>query len=471
MNLRQVLLILRLRWWLVLSLLILVVGGALLYSLKYQPKRFVANTTLILDMKTDPLLSALAPGIAAPAYIATQAEILASERLSSRVVRMMGLAQNAAAVAQWREETEAKVPLEVYFGQLLQGGLQVKPGRGNQLLNITFNGADPNFAAAAANTFAKAYIDLSVELRNSPARENAGFYDDRLKQLRTELEAAQERVSEFQQRKGVMITNDRFDQESSRLAALEASLSAALAEQAAAVSIARNSGGDLSADVAQSGAVQEIRSQLAAAETRMSEASLTLGSNHPTRLQLDAQIKELRSQLGAATRRVGGSSASASRVSSQKVGELRALVEAQKRTVLNMRTVRDEGAFLLKELEAAQRTFDTVTQRRTQLSLESQADQAAARVLSPATAPLEPASPNVPKNMLVAVLLGLGLGIGVALAWELLDRRVRSEHDLSGVEGVPVLTVLSNRREKAHMVRRLPIAPSPPRLTMNDGVV
>lgn len=471
MNIRQVLLILRLRWWLVLGILALIVGGALVYSLKFQPKRFLANTTLILDLKTDPLLNALAPALAAPAFITTQAEIIRSDRVAGRVVRMMGLAQSPAAVAQWREETNAKVPLETYFGDLLSKGLQVQPGKGSQLLTIAFNGSDPNFAAAAANTFAKAYIDLSVELRTGPARENAGFYDERLKQLRTELEAAQAKLAAFQQSKGVVISNDRFDQEMARLASLESALSAALAEQASFASLARNSGSELSTEVAQSSAVQSLRSQLAAAETKLTEASLTLGGNHPTRLQLEAQIRELRAQVASETRRVGGTSVSASRVSAQKVAEIRSLVEAQKRTVLNMRSMRDEGGFLLKELEAAQRAFEAVNLRRSQLNLEVQADQAGARVLSPAVAPLEPVSPNVPKNMLVAVFAGLVAAVAAALAWELLDRRVRSEHDLNAVEGVPVLTVLSNRRTSGPMVRRLPIARHPPQLTMNQGAV
>lgn len=468
MNFRQILLILRLRWWLVLGLLAVVLGASYGITIS-MTKRYTASTSIILDLKTDPLLAALAPTLAAPAYMATQTEILQSERISGRVVRMMGLAQSPAAVAQWREETDAKMPLETYFGQLLQKGLQVQPGKGSQIMTLAFNGTDPNFAAAAANTFAKAYIDLSVELRTSPARENASFFDERLKALRTELETAQAKVAAFQQANGVVISADRYDQENARLASLEAALAAGLAEQAATSSVLRNTGSDTSMDVSQSAAVQGLRSQLATAETRLAEASQTLGTNHPVRIQLDAQIKELNDQLARETRRVGGTSASVNRVASQKIGELRALVEGQKRTVLNMRAVRDQGAVIIKELEAAQRAFESVNNRRSQLSLEAQADQAGARVLSPATAPLEPSSPNLKKNMVAGALIGLLVGLAAALGWEMLDRRVRTDEDLRMTEGVPVLGVLSAKRGNSPLVRRLPPAPrAPQQLTMND---
>jgi chain length determinant protein EpsF len=469
MNLRQILLILRLRWWLVLSVLALVLGATLAYSM-LTAKRYVASTSLIVDLKADPLLLTLAPALAAPSYMMTQAEIIRSERVSGRVVRMMGLAQSPAAVAQWREATDAKIPLETYFGQLLQQGLLVEPGRGNQLLNITFQGTEPNFAAAAANTFAKAYTDLSVELRSSPARESASFFDERLKALRTDLEAARAKVADFQQSKGVIITADRFDQENARLSSLEGALAAALAEQASTSTVARNTGSDTSVDVSQSTAVQSLRAQLAAAQTRLAEASLTLGSSHPTRIQLETLVDQLRDQVARETRRVGGTSASVNRVTGQRIAELRTLVDASKRNVMEMRALREEGAFMLKELDVAQRAYEAVASRRSQLSLESQADQAGARVLSPATAPLEPASPNVPKNLVAGLIGGLLLGFAAAMAWELLDRRVRSEDDLKVADGVPVLSVLSLKPGRSALVRRLPPPRSAPQLTMNEAL-
>lgn len=468
MNIRQILLILRLRWWLVLLILLLVVSGTLAFSLA-TTKRYLANTSIILDMKTDPLVATLMPALAAPAFMATQTEIIRSERVSGRVVRMMGLAQSPAAVAQWRDETDAKVPLEIYFGQMLQKGLAVTAGQGSQILNIAFMGTDPQFAAAAANTFAKAYIDLSVELRTGPAREYGSFFEERLKGLKTELEAAQARVADFQQANGMIITADRYDAETARLASLESALASALAEQAQTSTLSRNAGTDTSVDVNQSGAVQSLRAELARSETKLSEISAIVGSSHPTRIQLEAQIAELKKQIASEQRRVSGTTQTVNRISSQKIGELRALVETQKRAVLDLRKQRDAGATLVKDLEVAQRAYDAVQSRRSQLTLESAADQAGARVLSPATAPFEPASPNIPKNMVAALIVGLLLGVAAAMAWEFLDRRVRSEADMKAIDGVPVLSVLSAKPGRSALVRRLPPPRLPPQLTMSEG--
>jgi chain length determinant protein EpsF len=475
MSPKQILLILRVRWWLILASLAVCLAVAGLYLLRAQTV-YEAKTQVIVDMKNDPLLQNLNPVLGQQGYLATQVEIIQSDRLAERVVRSLGLAQNPQAVAKWREWTEAKVPLETFYAGTLKDGLRVEASnRGSQIISMSFRADNAAFAAAVVNAYAKSYIDLAIELRAGPAKESAQFVEERLRVLRTELEAAQSKVAAFQRSRGVVISNERYDQEIARLAALEASYAQALAEQAATSSIARNSS-DTSADVAQNPAVIALRGQLQAAEARLAESSLTLGVSHPVRIQQEAQVAELRAQLSRETRLAAGTSQSTNRVSSARLGELRALVEAQKRTIVNMRTVRDEGALLLKELEAAQRAFDTVSQRRSQVALETAADTAGARVLTPATAPLEPHSPKPPLILTAAVILGLMIGVGGAIAWEVLDRRVRSVEDLAVADGVPVLGILSNKPVKAlprigvpRQEALPPPAQTPPRLTMNEG--
>ena len=49
---------------------------------------------------------------------------------------MLGVERSPAAVAQWREATKAKIPLERYFADVLQRGLAVEPARGSNVINI-----------------------------------------------------------------------------------------------------------------------------------------------------------------------------------------------------------------------------------------------------------------------------------------------------------------------------------------------
>ena len=468
MSIKQFLRIVWARKWLVLALLVIVsVAGTATTLL--LPKQYTAEAAMIVEMRIDPVLGALAPSLAAPSYMATQIDILKSERVAGRVVKMLGVERSPSAVAQWRTQTNAKIPLDRYFANLLQRGLSVEPSRGSNVINVSFSAQDPIFAQAAANAFAQAYMDVSVELRVAPARQSAAFLDQQTKVLRNNLEAAQARLSKFQQEKGIVVSDERFDQENARYQALTTQLSAAQGEQVDANTRLRNSGGESSPDILFNPAVQNLRSQLASAETKLTELSAIVGKNHPARIQLEAQIGELRQQIGAESRRVSGGTATLNRGSNQKVAELQAMVDQQKKKLLTLRADRDQVAVYIRDVDTAQRAYEVVSSRVGQFTLESQNNQADTRLLSPAVEPLEPSRPRVMVGILGSVLGGLALGMLAALGWELIDRRVRDPEDMMVMAGVPVIGVLRPEGSKRPVFRRLlqagPIGPGRPLLS------
>lgn len=454
MTLKQYLRIVWARKWLVLAV-VLVVAAAGIATTLLLPKQYTAETSLIVEVRVDPALGALAPALAAPSYMATQVEILKSERVASRVVKMLGVERSASAVQQWRDETKAKIPLDRYFASVLQKGLGVEPSNGSNVLNIFFSAQDPIFAQAAANAFAQAYMDISVELRIAPARQSAAFLDEQTKVLRTNLEQAQARLSKYQQEKGIVVSDERLDQENARYNALVGQLAAAQSEQVEASTRQRYTGTETSPDVLQSGAVQGLKSQLAAAQTKLTEISAVVGKNHPSRVQLEAQIGELKEQIAAETRRVSGGTSTVKRGSSQKIEELRAMATQQKQQLLSLRSERDQISVYLRDVETAQRAYDAVTSRVGQLNLESQNNQANTRLLSPAVEPLQPSRPKVINGILASIIGALVAGVAFALGLEFLDRRVRDPEDLMAVAGVPVVGVLRPAGSRRPVFRRL----------------
>jgi chain length determinant protein EpsF len=463
MSIKQFLRIVWARRWLVLSLMALVACLGSVFTL-LQPKLFTAESAMVVEMRIDPALGALAPSLAAPSYMATQIDILKSERVASRAVKILGVERSPSAVAQWREYTNAKIPLERYFANLLQRGLGVEPSRGSNVINISFSAQDPIFAQAAANAFAQAYMDVSVDVRLAPARQSAAFLDEQTKVTRNNLEVAQSKLSKFQQEKGIVVSDERFDQENSRYQALTMQLSTAQAERVEASARLRNSGDETSLDVLASPAVQALKSQLSASETKLTELSAIVGKNHPSRIQLEVQLGQLRQQIAAESRRVAGGTATFSRGNAQKIAELQTMVDEQKKRLQTLRADRDLEAVFKRDVETAQRAYEGISSRGSIFNLESQNNLSNARILSSAVEPLEPSRPKILIGILGSIAGGFLLGVLAALGWEMLDRRVREPDDLMVVTGVPVIGVLRPEGSKRPTFRRLlqagPIAQS-----------
>ena len=454
MSIKQFLRIVWARKWIVLALLVVVSIAGVATTL-LLPKQYTADTAMVVEMRIDPVLGALAPALAMPGYMATQVDIIRSERVAGRVVKMLGVERSPAAVAQWRDATSAKIPLERYFASLLQRGLQVEPSKGSNVINISFSAADPIFAQAAANAFAQAYMDVSVELRVAPARQSAAFLDDQTKLLRNNLELAQARLSKVQQEKGILVSDEKFDQENARYVALSTQLNAAQAELVETGTRVRNSGSESSPDILFNAAIQGLKAQLSAAETKLTEASAIVGKNHPARLQLEAQIGEIKQQIAAESRRVTSGTSTINRGSLQKLAELKAQVDEQKKKLMSLRADRDQVAFVIRDVDTAQRAYDVVSSRVSQFTIESQNNQANTRLLSPAVEPLEPSKPRILVGIIGSILGGIVVGMLGALGWELLDRRVRDPEDLMVLAGVPVIGVLRPEGSKRPVFRRL----------------
>ena len=89
MTLHQFLLILHARYKLAISIIFGTVLITLVVSL-LLPKRYTAEPAVVVDVKSpDPVVGMLLPGLSAPGYMATQVDIINSDRVAQRVVKLL----------------------------------------------------------------------------------------------------------------------------------------------------------------------------------------------------------------------------------------------------------------------------------------------------------------------------------------------------------------------------------------------
>jgi uncharacterized protein involved in exopolysaccharide biosynthesis len=211
--------------------------------------------------------------------------------------------------------------------------------------------------------------------------------------------------------------------------------------------------GDNLPEVVNSSVVQVLRGDIARQEAKLKEAGLNFGANHPQYQRMQAELAELHAKLQAEARHVSRSFSGANTVSAGNERELKAAIDAQKGKLLDLRRDRDELAVLQRDVEAAQGAYAAVTARYTQTSLESQARQTNVSVLSAATEPLKPSSPNVARHGAIAAFFGVLLAIAAVFCMELMDRRLRSASEVAGLLQAPVLAVIKPARRRRLMSR------------------
>lgn len=280
--------------------------------------------------------------------------------------------------------------------------------------------------------------------KTQPAKQEAEFLSAQIKTLRLELESAQKKLSDYQQRNGIVAADERNDVESARLNELSQQLVLAQANAAQASGQARYSNGGSSsiAEVANSPLIAGLRADVVRQESELEQMSKTLGPNHPTYQQKQAQVNATNSRLKRELAAGSSSMGASSQAAAARVSQIRADLETQRQRVLHFNQQRDEMAVLTREVATAQHTYDLASQRYSQVNVESQVNQTNISILNPAVVPADPSRPQIGLNFAVSLIAGIFFGVVLALVIEFLDRRVRAIDDAVQFVGAPVIGVL-----------------------------
>lgn len=467
MNFTQFLLILQARKKIVLGTLIATVAVTILVSLLLPPT-YKGSSSVVLNTKgVDPVTGMTLPGQLMPSYVATQIDLISSKNVALRVVDQLKLAANPAVQEQFREDTGGKGTVRDWLANLLLKKLDVVPSRESSVIEISFKGSDPAFVAAVANAFADEYQKLSIQLKADPLKKATSYFNDQIRVLRDQLEAAQSRLSKYQQDNGIVSLDNRVDVESNRLNELSAQLvvaQAAQMEASARRGVASGKAGE-SPDVAANPVVQNLRTSLSMAETKLAEAGQRLGRNHPQYQSAKAEVDQLRASLNAAVSSTSNSVGNTAHILGSRETQLRGALAEQKSKVLEINRSRDELNVLQRDVEAAQRAMDAASLRLSQTRMEGQSEQTDIAVLNPAVAPVDPSSPRLLLNTALGLFLGTVLGVGFGMLAEMLDRRVRSRADLADLVQIPVLGEINWGPARARSRLSMALMPRRVRLT------
>jgi chain length determinant protein EpsF len=450
----QFLVILAARWRSALLVFLGFVALGLAASL-LMPKRYTATAAVLIDIRSpDPVADTMAAGgmsagMLAPGYMATQVEVIQSERVTRRAIHAVGMDKDAALRGDWIDDTNGKGDFEAWLTERLQKKLEVTPSREANVITIGFSSPDPVRAAIVADAFMQAYIDTALDLKVEPARAYNGFFDGRARQLRDALEAAQAKLSDYQKSHELINTTDRIDVENQRLTDLSTQL-VILQSASAQNQGKRVQAGSHPADMPEVLAdpvVSQLSNQQSAEEAHLQELKARYGESNPDVAAQRARIAAIKIKYDAAVARASGSVAVNTGVNDVQLAQVQHAIADQRARVMALQGLRDEAGVLKRDVDNAQAAYTAMQERVNQTGVESQNTRTNVSVLKHATEPASASSPKLLRNLAVTMFLGAFAALATALVRELRDRRVRTLVDVEQELRQPLLMVLPVSRQ------------------------
>ncbi|MDO9002237.1 MAG: chain length determinant protein EpsF [Aquabacterium sp.] len=439
MTFEQLFAILRARWIIASGIFLLVLSSVTAFTL-LKAKTYTAVASVVVDIKSpDPIAGVVLSGAASPSFLMTQIDVMTSQRVALKVVADLRLNEVPSLRQNWMDATKGTGDFKGWLADRFRLSLEVHPSRGSNVINVAYTGAEPNFSAAIVNAFIKAYLDVNMQLRTDPAKQYNQFFDTNAKQLREQLQATQSRLSDFQQKEGIVVTDERLDVEMARLNELSSQL--VQMQSAVADSISRqaavNAQGDKTQDVMMNPLVSTLKANLVQQENQLEQLSTKLGDEHPQVRELRNSIADMRRKIELEVRRVSGSFGISNAVNQSREAQIRSSLEAQRSKVLKMKAVRDQASMLQRDADNAQRAYEGVLIRQNNTHLESKALLDNVAALEYATAPSVPSGPRVLNNIALGGVAGIVLALTAALLAERRDRRLRTYGEIEGLTHLP----------------------------------
>ena len=404
-------------------------------------------------------------------YFNTQYRILQSRGLARRVVRKLppppvpapstlsrALSLPRQMVNRWRTPPPAAPELPAAdetvnelaaIGAFL-GGVEIIPVKGTRLVEIAYTSSDAQYAALAANTLAREYVQQNLDLKLANTTATINWLGEELGKQRDKVEAAERAMAEYQEGQNAMSLDDRQNIVIARLNSLNDAVTKAktarLHKEAAYRQLGNLRGDSADADsypmIAQNSTIQEIKQQLAHLNGEKAKMSLRYGPQHPEMERIANQIESSTARLRAETAKLLESIGNDYRAAMAEEQNLSGSLEEQKRHAIDLNRKNITFSILQREAESERQVYNALLQQEKELRVVSNSRANNVQLMDDAELPGRPFTPNHSRDWLLALVLGLALGVAVAYAVEYLDDTVKLPDGVTRRLKLPLLGLI-----------------------------
>ena len=326
--------------------------------------------------------------------------------------------------------------------------LKVFQEPGSHVIAVTYAAGNPGTAAAIANKVVQLYIESQNEQKRVDTSRELAWFAERIPVVKAKIEQAERAVEKYHGSHGLTEVNSAAANEQQaadlgrQLVASEADFAARQARLSYVRGL-RGHGSDTGTflEALNSPTLAELHRQESALLQQEAELAPAFGASHPKPLQVHSQLQDIRAKFSQEIDRAVRNLDNEAQIAGTLVAGLRMRLAAVNGAMGDMR-LRD----LEHDVAATRQTYNGLIQRQEEVRGQQDTLHPDARILSHATAPERPSSPNPLLFLLPAMIVFLIAGSMLAVLLERLDRKLRSQDDVHEALGIRCIALVPQLR-------------------------
>lgn len=438
-DLRHLASIMRRRLRLFAGVALSVVAAAVGFTL-LTPPSYTATAQVMLDQTPVKVLNvdtaAAAPVDSSAAD--TQVEVLKSPQLAHEVVDSLHLDRDpefTRGLADARSLTPAARRERVV--NAVRKELRISRSGLTQVIDIDFRSNQPQKAAAIANKFAQLYLSDQVGEKSHARRQAADWLAGQLNLLRDQLTADETAVQQFKiahnllSAQGATLTEQEVSAYNESLAQAKAQVAEDVARlHTARAQLAHGSSGDDVGEALSSPTIERLRQQRAEASRKVASLASDFKDSYPDLRRARNELADIDSQIQSEIGRIISNLAAKAQVSQTRAAAIAGTVGSTQGQLAANDRASVQLSQLNRNAEASRDLYESYLARYKEISSQIGLAQPDGRLVSQASPPTTPSSPNTVLNLLLGAALAIGAGLGAVGLAEMLEAGLTTSADV-----------------------------------------
>ena len=447
--------------WRIIALSVVVTLFAIIFAQSRTPI-YVASSTLLIEQeqsKVVELNDIYNETDSRQEYYYTQLEIITSTPIAEKVVTDLNLVEHPLfnqplkPKSGWQKfkellnppkprvelsvEQQQQQKFDSIVGYIL-GGISASPITKTELVIISFQSHDPEFAALAANGVAQAYINNHMEVNLQRVEKSAVWLNRSLSGLKEKLIAAEDRLQDFEE------DNSLVD-----LGGIKSLAAKEIEERSKNVLTAQKYEKEIEQvyqllndnkdDFEQLANLPEVldhpnlkvsQQKKREVEKKILELSITYGPKHPKMIAANAEQNKILANMNEQVQRLIATIGSDYRKAQRATKRARVAVDEAKNKYQKLTRVDSTRRELIQDVETNSNLYQEFFKRLKETAELQGFETSVGRVIDPATVPFSPSKPNKKLIVVLAFMLSVMVGVGATLLLEAFNSSIRTVEDI-----------------------------------------
>ncbi len=323
--------------------------------------------------------------------------------------------------------------------------LKVSRVPGTYMIQISYKADDPTRAADVANAIAESYVAHAFDSRNRSYIQVNSVVEQRLKDLRIKMEQSGEALAKFARELNLIDPEQRINILTTRLLQLNADYTNAQSDRLKKEAIYDQSkaGTLASAEVStQSESLDHVVERLNAARQQFATVRTIYGENNPEYKKSSSEVSELERQFHDLQNNTLERVAIDFRQAAAREEMALKIVEDTKKEVDTLNDRVFEYQQLKSDAESYKKLYDDLERVTSEQDINRTFQDSSVQIEEPARPAAKHIFPNMPLNLILAMMLSALLGMGFALLHDTLDTKLRGPEQAAKLLNVEVIATL-----------------------------